>query len=311
VLAHGLFGFSRIGLGPLTLASYFKDVPEFLRASGNRVLVPTVQPIAGVSTRAERLGEQIRATFPDQPVHLICHSMGGLDARALLAEPDWARRVLTLTTIGTPHLGSSMADFAQLHAGGIYRMLQSLGIDHQGLLDLTCKAARAFNAATPPPEHIPCFSVAGNPLPDDVFWPLQRYHATLFEMEGPNDSMVSVESANAFGTPLEAWPVDHLHQVHWLAPVPSHPIRPPLLGLYANLVDHLAKLGFGAPIDPLHDDHSQDLAPGAIPIDKAGRSWFGFVGSPIEQNGNGHVAQDVGGGAAAIEEPVNGQEHGQ
>src|SRR5258708_6200612 len=84
VLAHGLFGFSRIGLGPLTFASYFRGIPAFLRAAGTRVLVTRVPPIAGVARRAEKLGRQIQEQSPDEPVHLIGHSMGGLDARALL-----------------------------------------------------------------------------------------------------------------------------------------------------------------------------------------------------------------------------------
>ena len=73
VLAHGLFGFTRIGVGPLTLTSYFRGIPEAMEAAGNRVLVTRVQPIAGVESRARRLGEQIvqsirrRAGAPDRP----------------------------------------------------------------------------------------------------------------------------------------------------------------------------------------------------------------------------------------------------
>src|SRR4051794_14664518 len=128
VLAHGLFGFDQIALGRLTLATYFRGIPQWLRAAGNRVLVTKVPPIAGIESRAKRLGEQIAAAFPDEPVHLIGHSMGGLDARILLSDPDWSRRVLSLTTIGTPHLGSSIADLAQLKAGRVYRLLTALGI---------------------------------------------------------------------------------------------------------------------------------------------------------------------------------------
>ena len=82
VLAHGLFGFTRIGLGRITLTPYFRSIPELLRGAGNRVLVTRVPSIAGVEHRAGRLGEQIFKAFPDEPVHLIGHSMGGLDAPA-------------------------------------------------------------------------------------------------------------------------------------------------------------------------------------------------------------------------------------
>src|SRR4051794_20688124 len=38
VLAHGLFGFERLGLGRFTWACYFRGIPEFLQSLGNRVL---------------------------------------------------------------------------------------------------------------------------------------------------------------------------------------------------------------------------------------------------------------------------------
>src|SRR3954453_15019638 len=184
VLAHGLFGFNQIGLGRLTLAAYFRGIPDWLRAAGNRVLVTKVPPIAGIEARAKRLGEQIAAAFPDEPVHLIGHSMGGLDSRMLLSDPAWSGRVLSLTTIGTPHLGSSIADFAQLKVGRVYRLLTVLGIDHRGFLDVTRRNARAFHEAVAPPVGVPCFSIAGNPTIDDVCWPLHRFYVALNELEG-------------------------------------------------------------------------------------------------------------------------------
>jgi triacylglycerol lipase len=246
VLAHGLFGFTRLGVGPLTIASYFRGIPESLQAAGNRVLVTRVPPIAGIEDRARRLGEQILRASPDEPVHVIGHSMGGLDARRLLADSSWSSRVLSLTTIGTPHLGSTLADFAKLKFGRIWHLLTSLGIDPQGCLDVTRRAARRFHRRYPTPGNIPCFSIAGDPSAETVCWPLQRTHAALLELEGPNDGLVSVESANAFGTPLPPWPVDHLRQMNWLATGEPDPIVPPAITLYAQVVAHLASLGFGS-----------------------------------------------------------------
>ncbi len=250
VLAHGLFGFTRIGLGPVTLTSYFRGIPEALQAVGNRVLVTRVQPIAGVEHRARRLGEQIVRAFGDEPVHLIGHSMGGLDARRLLADESWQERILSVTTIGTPHLGSSLADFAKLRVGRVFRLLEALRIDTQGCLDVTRKAARRFHERFAPPANIPCFSVAGDPPPEEVCWPLRRLHAILSEMEGPNDGVVSVESANAFGRPLPRWPVDHLRQVNWLVAAVHGSVERPPLELHAEIVEHLASLGFGSGTHP-------------------------------------------------------------
>jgi len=250
VLAHGLLGFNQISFGRLTLATYFRGIPDWLRAAGNRVLVTRVPPIAGISARAARLGEQIAAAFPDEPVHLIGHSMGGLDARMLLSDPAWSRRVLSLTTIGTPHLGSSIADFAQIKAGRVYRLLTRLGIDHRGFLDVTRRNAGEFHRAVAPPRGVPCFSIAGNPSAEDVCWPLHRFYVALYELEGPNDGLVSVESALAFGTPLPDWPVDHLRQMNWLVAGPEIKGGALPVEYYTTAIENLACLGFAASDDP-------------------------------------------------------------
>ena len=245
VLAHGLFGFSRIGLGPLTLTTYFRGIPDHLRAVGNRVLVTRVHPIAGVEFRAGRLGDRILRAFPDEPVHIIGHSMGGLDARRLLADPFWRNRVLSLTTIGTPHLGTFLADFAKLRVGRVYRLLEMMGLDPQGFLDITRLSARRFHRRYVQPTDIPCFSLAGDPPVAEVTWPLQRLHAVLSELEGPNDGLVPVASAQAFGIPLPSWPADHLRQMNWMA-TPEPSVCPPVPDLYAQVLDNLAALGFAA-----------------------------------------------------------------
>ncbi len=246
VLAHGLFGFTRIGLGRITLTPYFRAIPGALTAAGNRVLITRVPSIAGVEQRAGRLGEQILRAFPDEPVHVIGHSMGGLDARRLLDNPAWQRRILSLTTIGTPHLGTALADFAKLRVGRVFRLLSSMGIDPQGCLDITRRAARRFNRNHPAPPDLPCISIAGHPTPETVCWPLTRTFAALSELEGPNDGLVPIDSALAFGTPLPHWPVDHLRQMNWMERDEAHPALAPPVDLYAHLVSHLTSLGFGS-----------------------------------------------------------------
>ena len=52
---------------------------------------------AGIAARAGQLKELLDRTFPGERVHLIGHSMGGLDARYMISCLDMAQRVLTLT----------------------------------------------------------------------------------------------------------------------------------------------------------------------------------------------------------------------
>src|SRR2546421_12121297 len=92
VLVHGLFGFDRLDLVGVTVANYFPGVAEFLQAAGNRVLIPCLSPTGGVVERARQLKEFLLRQSPDEPVHLVAHSMGGLDARYMIGQLDMADR---------------------------------------------------------------------------------------------------------------------------------------------------------------------------------------------------------------------------
>ena len=243
VLAHGLFGFERIGLGPVTLAVYFRGIPEFLRSSGNRVLVTRVPSIAGVERRAARLAEWIDLTFGDEPVHIIGHSMGGLDARVLLTDPNRRNRVLSLTTIGTPHLGSRLPICAR-RMELFYAALGKIGVDHSGFLDVTRQVALLRHKRLGTPVGLPCFSVAGDPAIEDVLAPLRGVYELLADREGANDGLVSVASANAFGAPLPTRPIDHLRQMNWF--VDSPPLAERIQRLYSDVLSHLAEHGHDA-----------------------------------------------------------------
>src|SRR4051812_29895423 len=94
VLVHGLFGFERLRLGPLTVFEYFRGIPALLRAGGNRVLVPRLAAMGGIAGRAEQLRAFLDRETPNEPVHLIGHSLGGLDGRYLVSRLGQAPRVL-------------------------------------------------------------------------------------------------------------------------------------------------------------------------------------------------------------------------
>jgi triacylglycerol lipase len=240
VLAHGLFGFERIGVGPWTLATYFRGIPEFLRSMGINVIVTRVHPTAGIAFRARKLRERINEVYPAGPLHIIGHSMGGLDARQLISDDHWAPRVLSLTTIATPHLGSSLSVAATARLGPVYRMLRSIGWDHQGFTDLLPDAIRGWHETLPVPPEIPLYSVAGNPAPHDVCRPLRRLYDYLADQEGDNDGLVTVPSAGGFGTVLDPSPVDHLRQMNWCSGLPGQVVRSDVRTLYRRIVRTIA-----------------------------------------------------------------------
>ena len=81
-------------------------------------LEPIIASIDDYAPYIERAVQQItRAT--GQPPLLVCHSMGGLVARAWLrqAGPDAAARVAHVVTIGTPHHGTWLGQWSRQRNG--------------------------------------------------------------------------------------------------------------------------------------------------------------------------------------------------
>ncbi len=111
VMVHGLLGFDRMAMGTWVLTDYFRGIPDLLRAAGNRVLLARLSPTGGIADRAAQLKEQIDKEYSHEPVHLLSHSMGGLDSRHMITHLGMANRVLSLTTLGTPHRGTAFADW--------------------------------------------------------------------------------------------------------------------------------------------------------------------------------------------------------
>ena len=122
-LVPGFFGFAN--LGEVTYFHHARDVlVEALGAHGLDAKVWPVHtsPTASLPRRAAILLETIAATAADgEPVHLVGHSSGGLDAR-LLASPGTAlpanhdvetiaARVRSVVTVSTPHHGTPAAAF--------------------------------------------------------------------------------------------------------------------------------------------------------------------------------------------------------
>lgn len=111
VLAHGYLGYGEAD-ARYKLLPYFRDVAPHLRAMGHTVFQPTVPPTGTIEARSLELARQLRMRFPDPSsvLHVIAHSMGGLDTRRVLErDGDLRRRIKSLVCIATPHLGSPVA----------------------------------------------------------------------------------------------------------------------------------------------------------------------------------------------------------
>ncbi len=245
VLVHGLLGYDRITIGPWFAWDYFRGIGAAFSAAGNRVLVPRLSPTGGVEQRARQLRRFLDRHAPRESLHLIAHSLGGLDARFMIGHLGMAQRVLSLTTVGTPHRGSPFADWGMRRLEAFVKpVMQVLHIPYLAFRDLTTAACKALNERTPDVPGIRYFSVAGRCEGPWLTLPWRWPQAVVARAEGPNDGVVSIASAT-YGEHTEIWDGDHLNLIN----IPNTAARrrglwSDRVPLYAGLVRRLADCGF-------------------------------------------------------------------
>jgi triacylglycerol lipase len=242
-MVHGVLGFNEVKLCGWTFKRYFPGIVDALEKAGNRVLVPQLSPTRGVADRAAELKRFIDRQSPEEPVHILGHSMGGLDARYMISRLGMEDRVLSLTTIGTPHRGSSFADWGMRRFERLLKpVFDMCDLPRQAFYDLTTTGCRRFNAEVPNAPRVRYFSVAGR---HERSWRSLRWrllHKIVSDAEGPNDGVVSLTSAH-YGESCEVWDGDHLELVNW----PNPGVRgrwEDRTNHYARLVGRLADEGF-------------------------------------------------------------------
>ncbi|KAJ3152324.1 hypothetical protein HDU86_005853 [Geranomyces michiganensis] len=226
---------------------YWRGVKEALNAIGCEVFIARVPRAADVSVRAKVLKDSLDAKIEGKSVNLIAHSMGGLDSRYmishLLDKPEerkfkinvripvslWFLLVLlihpspnqSLTTIATPHHGSSIASFP-LISTIVARLIDSLyrttSLDIRAFTDLTPDYLRnTFNPTTPDDPSVAYFSYGADGT-ESVYakpfiYPFRFTFEYLAAMEGPNDGLVSVASSK-WGQYQRTLQADHLDLIN-------------------------------------------------------------------------------------------------
>ncbi len=109
VLVHGLLGFD--ALGPV---QYFYGIPDELRRSGAVVYTASVSQSNSTEFRGEQLLKELqalKAKYGHTKFNLVGHSHGGNTSRYVAAVSP--ALVASVTTVGTPHQGSKVADAVQ------------------------------------------------------------------------------------------------------------------------------------------------------------------------------------------------------
>jgi len=197
VLIHGLFGFRRF-----LWIEYFNGIRQLFEGMGLRVIVPSLPWSGTIEQRAAALAEQL--ADETGPLHLVAHSMGGVDARRFITHLGGAEKTASLTTLATPHRGSSASDHVCSHLSPF--------IIFPGIRALTMEKLAAFNRTTPdhPDTAYRSYS-ASRPIHEQP-WITRHYGRIIAEQEGDNDSQVSVTSA-AWGEHIATLPADHFELI--------------------------------------------------------------------------------------------------
>ncbi|MBW1990131.1 MAG: alpha/beta fold hydrolase [Deltaproteobacteria bacterium] len=246
VMAHGMAASAKI----LGIVDYWWGIPEALRDEGAKVYVTSVNAMDSTLDKAADFKQQllhILAVTGASKANIIGHSHGGIYTRLAMTNMGIGSKVASLTTISTPHRGSSIAD---LVVEGLPDWLLSAGTDivdfvyafifgdtnpdsMQNALDLTTDyMVNVFNPNTPnvPGVYYQSWCAAARYSCPSVV--LEPTWIVLLAMEGTNDGMVSVPSAK-WGT------YRGTQQGAWYSPGVDH----------CNIVGHLFGItpGFDAP----------------------------------------------------------------
>jgi triacylglycerol lipase len=223
VLHHGLFGIP-LRLGPLSISA-FPQIDRALMGRGHRLIVSGVHPAASIATRARQLKEILLGQLKVMPgrkgrVLIISHSMGGLDARYMISRLGMGPHVAGLLTLSCPHHGSPYANWVvrHLHTLRAMQFARRLRVDIRALRDLTTRSCARFNERTPDDPGVKYLSIsASRPRSQVPPWAMHS-HQIVFDEEGANDSLVSVQSSR-HGMHLGTWTADHWQMVNRSPPI--------------------------------------------------------------------------------------------
>jgi len=200
-----------------------------MKAKYPDAIFPKAAAFGTIATRAQQLADGIRQRFPTGPVHVVGHSMAGLDTRYLITRNlnGLAERIVSLSTISTPHAGTPLADFLVAPKPNVFDLgthllyetiteaMRVLGWDAGAFADLTTVSAKKFNAENPDRQSTHYFAYAGMGVDSFV---LKPSHALLSAIartpeEVQNDGTVTIASAMRTGLVEAPWRADHLAQV--------------------------------------------------------------------------------------------------
>jgi triacylglycerol lipase len=253
VLVHGILGFDDTKGLANGLVKYWGGLDGYLRSQGAKVSTPASSAANSLQTRASQTISFLEGTSSNpgwriangcSKVYLIGHSQGGMVSRYMVKHLNYASKVVSVTSVNTPHRGSPVADivlavipswlqpFANVvlstFAKLVYRDGRPQDVIAMGQ-SLTVSYGKTFNSNTPNVSGVKYFSYGSSMAWADLIQhPLMglTYPATwaggLFYGQGTSNDGIVPLSSQKWGTwkggPDTYWyatGIDHLQATNF------------------------------------------------------------------------------------------------
>jgi triacylglycerol lipase len=257
VLVHGATTKgSQLQIGLFNFGDYFRNIPHFYAPSGTPVGLAHLSTDGSIGERAAVLKNFLETEFRGQQVNIVAHSLGGLDAR-YAASVLGARQIASITTIGTPHLGSPLANWAarQSENGSPwYWFFRLLGYDlrqRRFLKEITTDfMATTFNPRVQNLASVKYFSVVTSANFRDssmsywFYFPVRWLEGEKHPLSANGHDGLVPRDSQVWGKVLVTQTLDHLGQIN------HHELRTAEIGaestalnIYTAVYDNLSQEG--------------------------------------------------------------------
>ncbi|MCO5248384.1 MAG: hypothetical protein M9887_05490 [Chitinophagales bacterium] len=194
----------------INIVDYWGKIPDFLKAHGCDVYTSYQDAFNSHSDNAiilkHRIVNILEKSQSDK-INIIAHSKGGLESRYMISKLGMDKKVASLTMLGTPNRGTSLADiiigkiplpkFTIARLVNIYaKMIGDKRPDSmRAAVQLTKSFMKVFNEDVLDVEDVYYQTFASHVTRHypNILW--RTLAGILYAFDGENDGLVSIESA--------------------------------------------------------------------------------------------------------------------
>ncbi len=191
------------------LLNYWGSIPDYLKQHGCNVFTAHQDAFISIPDNAIKLKFRIldilEKTKKDK-INIIGHSKGGLEGRYLASRLGMDEHIASVTTLGSPHRGTHLADiilgrlplpkFATARLINLYAILMGdkRPDSLRAVVQVTTDSMKQFNVEVPDSMKVYYQSYAShvNKEYPNILWKTMAY--IIRDYEGKNDGMVGIES---------------------------------------------------------------------------------------------------------------------